>query len=214
MWAAPSWPWRVCAVLHSESWYDSLRMSARALEDDPVDSDAELEAELAGLDEEPGPLPEPEPQEHLRRRPRRRDDEEEPAQDLAPVEGPRKRVRQREEDTQVPPASAAPTQAPNDTQTDAPVKEEPAAPAPAPAPQQQQAGDSQSEDQVAAALMRLSAHVSNPSKYLKAAPLLRQLLESGTLTREHRPLVFDAVRAIFSLQKGRHKHVVDVTSRR
>jgi hypothetical protein len=64
-------------------------------------------------------------------------------------------------------------------------------PGPASQPQQQPG------DQVKAALTKIASHISNPSKFQKASGLLRQLLDSGALTKEHRQQLFDTVRAAF-----------------
>lgn len=48
----------------------------------------------------------------------------------------------------------------------------------------------------------------------QAAPLLRQLLDSGTLTREHRVLVFEALRAAFPIDASQGRHLVDPVLRR
>ncbi|KAF5837027.1 hypothetical protein DUNSADRAFT_4952 [Dunaliella salina] len=68
--------------------------------------------------------------------------------------------------------------------------------------------------QVTMALTKLIAHVGNPAKFPKAAPLLRQLLEGESLTKEHRPLAFEALRAAFPIQAERSKHLVDPVLRR
>ncbi len=61
-------------------------------------------------------------------------------------------------------------------------------------PQQQQ---QHSGDQIKAALTKIASHISNPSKFQKASGLLRQLLDSGAATKEHRQQLFDTIRAAF-----------------
>jgi len=68
--------------------------------------------------------------------------------------------------------------------------------------------------QVTMALSKLIAHVGNPAKFPKAAPLLRQLLEGESLSKEHRPLAFEALRAAFPIQAERSRHLVDPVLRR
>ena len=48
-------------------------------------------------------------------------------------------------------------------------------------------------DEVRLALERLSGHISNPRKFKKASPLLRQLLKEGRVTRDHASLLFQVV---------------------
>jgi hypothetical protein len=154
------------------------------------EADAALAEELAGLPDDEGML----------------DLEAEPV-----VEEPQLKRRRRgaDEDAAVQPEAPPPALAAQEAGT---VPEQPALPAAAaaaPAASEQANGD-----QVGAALRRLATHIGNPSKFAKAAPLLRQLLEGGTLQPSHRRTAFDAVRAMFSLQPGRHKHLVDPSNRR
>ena len=44
---------------------------------------------------------------------------------------------------------------------------------------------------MAVALGKISAHIGNPKKFLKAAPLLRQLFTEGKLSGAHGDLVFE-----------------------
>lgn len=53
-------------------------------------------------------------------------------------------------------------------------------------------------DQVAAALKKIAAHVGNPDKFAKASALFRQLLDGGSLGRQHRDDAFEVVKAAFS----------------
>ncbi|KAJ9513258.1 hypothetical protein QJQ45_029484 [Haematococcus lacustris] len=69
-------------------------------------------------------------------------------------------------------------------------------------------------DQVTAALHRLASHIANPSKFMKAAPLLRQLLASGSLQRTHRGPAFLALTRAFPLDAARTQHLVDPAHRR
>ncbi|KAI8468261.1 MAG: hypothetical protein J3K34DRAFT_14016 [Monoraphidium minutum] len=74
--------------------------------------------------------------------------------------------------------------------------------------QQQQGGDDDAApeappppppaDQVGPALRKIANHISNPSKFPKAAGLLRQLLASGAVGAEHRAELFAALRAAFA----------------
>jgi hypothetical protein len=50
---------------------------------------------------------------------------------------------------------------------------------------------------VAAALQKIITHISNPRRFKKAAPLLRQLLGQGIVTKAHAGLLFE-VRTAFS----------------
>lgn len=56
------------------------------------------------------------------------------------------------------------------------------------------AGDPE-PDPVTAALARITSHIGGARKFPKAAGLLRQLLASGSLTGQHGPAVFAALRA-------------------
>lgn len=46
-------------------------------------------------------------------------------------------------------------------------------------------------DQVAAALEKIISHISNPKKFKKASPLLRQLLSQGSVQKAHASLLFE-----------------------
>ena len=46
-------------------------------------------------------------------------------------------------------------------------------------------------DQVAAALQKIVTHISNPRRFKKASPLLRQLLSQGAVTKAHAGLLFE-----------------------
>lgn len=46
-------------------------------------------------------------------------------------------------------------------------------------------------DQVAAALQKIIGHISNPKKFKKASPLLRQLLSQGSVQKAHAGLLFE-----------------------
>lgn len=59
---------------------------------------------------------------------------------------------------------------------------------------QPRAGDPE-PDPVTAALAKITSHIGSARKVPKAAGLLRQLLASGTLTAQHGPAVFAALRA-------------------
>ena len=47
-------------------------------------------------------------------------------------------------------------------------------------------------DQVAAALQKIVTHISNPRRFKKASPLLRQLLSQGAVAKAHAGLLFEA----------------------
>ena len=49
------------------------------------------------------------------------------------------------------------------------------------------------EDQITAALQRITSHISNPKKFPKASELLRQLFSQGVLTQHHGSSVFGAL---------------------
>jgi hypothetical protein len=53
-------------------------------------------------------------------------------------------------------------------------------------------------DQVAPALLKIANHISNPSKFAKAAGLLRQLIAGGAVGAAHRAALFAALTAAFS----------------
>ncbi|KAG2436371.1 hypothetical protein HXX76_006678 [Chlamydomonas incerta] len=53
-------------------------------------------------------------------------------------------------------------------------------------------------DQVSAALVKIGGHISNPDKFVKAAGLLRQLIDGSAAGRQHRELLFEVVKAAFS----------------
>ncbi|GAX83460.1 hypothetical protein CEUSTIGMA_g10885.t1 [Chlamydomonas eustigma] len=54
------------------------------------------------------------------------------------------------------------------------------------------------EDQVKAALRRISSHIGNPSKFPKACPLLRKLLDGQAVSKSsHQIDVFEAIRSAF-----------------
>lgn len=73
-----------------------------------------------------------------------------------------------------------------------------ASPPPPPPPPPDPAEPTTSSDgQVAAALARITSHISNPKKFPKASPLLRQLIEGGALGRPHRRPLFTAVKVCF-----------------
>ncbi|GIL90963.1 hypothetical protein Vretimale_17088 [Volvox reticuliferus] len=55
-----------------------------------------------------------------------------------------------------------------------------------------------SSEQIAAALTKIGSHISNPDKFSKATGLLRQMLDSGALTKAHRNQLFEVVKAAFS----------------
>ena len=63
--------------------------------------------------------------------------------------------------------------------------------------QEQQLAAAIPTDQVAAALKKIASHISNPDKFGKASGLFRQLLDGGTLGRQHRDGAFEVVRAAF-----------------
>ncbi|EFJ48312.1 hypothetical protein VOLCADRAFT_120892 [Volvox carteri f. nagariensis] len=48
--------------------------------------------------------------------------------------------------------------------------------------------------EVTLALKKIGSHIQNPDKFSKAAGLLRQLLDSGALTKAHRDLLFEVVK--------------------
>ncbi len=50
-------------------------------------------------------------------------------------------------------------------------------------------------DATTMALTKIASHIGSARKFAKASGLLRQLLASGTLRREHGPAVFAALRA-------------------
>lgn len=45
--------------------------------------------------------------------------------------------------------------------------------------------------QVQAALEKITSHISNPKKFKKASPLLRQLLTEDAITKAHSNLLFE-----------------------
>ncbi len=45
--------------------------------------------------------------------------------------------------------------------------------------------------QVEAALEKIRSHISNPKKFKKASPLLRQLLSQGAISKAHSNLLFE-----------------------
>lgn len=51
------------------------------------------------------------------------------------------------------------------------------------------------EDQITAALLRITSHISNPKKFPKASELLRQLFSQGVLQERHGSLLFEALSA-------------------
>lgn len=53
-------------------------------------------------------------------------------------------------------------------------------------------------DQVGPALRKIANHISNASKFPKAAGLLRQLIASGAIAPDHRQELFDALRAAYA----------------
>ncbi|CAL8464520.1 g4055 [Coccomyxa elongata] len=52
----------------------------------------------------------------------------------------------------------------------------------------------QGADQVQAALEKILSHISNPKKFKKASPLLRELLGQGVVTKAHSNLLFEALK--------------------
>ena len=55
------------------------------------------------------------------------------------------------------------------------------------------------QSDVTLALLRITSHISNPSKFAKASPLLRKLLDGDLLDRQaHGPTLFAAVRTAFA----------------
>eukprot|EP00198_Chlamydomonas_reinhardtii_P010641 XP_001699978.1 predicted protein [Chlamydomonas reinhardtii] len=52
--------------------------------------------------------------------------------------------------------------------------------------------------QVSAALVKIGGHIANPDKFVKAAGLLRQLIDGGAAGRQHRELLFEVIKAAFS----------------
>jgi hypothetical protein len=54
------------------------------------------------------------------------------------------------------------------------------------------------EDGIRVAVHRIASHISNPTKFAKASPLLRKLLDGEGLTKgKHQDCIFEAVRAAF-----------------
>ena len=51
------------------------------------------------------------------------------------------------------------------------------------------------EDQVAAALAKITEHISSAKKFRRASPLLRQLLQDGKVLRQHAGLLFQVGQA-------------------
>jgi hypothetical protein len=198
----------------------SSRRARRALRTAEEAQEAAIAEELAALpDEEEEEVAPPKPAEnHLRRRPRVVEEENDSSalvkQEANNTEPSPKRLRVEEQHSNA--AAEGPGQG---------------MPAPASEPE--------SGDQVASALKRLTSHISNPAKFSKvgrsacyllallrrthlthglacaqAAPLLRQLLESGKLTQEHRVRVFEALRAAFPINAATAPHLVDPHLRR
>ncbi|KAK9904853.1 hypothetical protein WJX75_003856 [Coccomyxa subellipsoidea] len=52
----------------------------------------------------------------------------------------------------------------------------------------------QGASQVQAALEKITSHISNPKKFKKASPLLRQLLTEDAITKAHSNLLFEALK--------------------
>ena len=53
-------------------------------------------------------------------------------------------------------------------------------------------------DQLGQALAKITSHISKPTKFAKASALLRQLLDTGTIDKDHRHQLFLAIKAAFS----------------
>lgn len=90
-----------------------------------------------------------------------------------------------------------------------------AALAPPPAPAAAAPGPDPESDQVFAALKKITSYIANPSKFAKASPLLRNLLEGQALGRAHRAAAFDALAAALPLVPAEAgAHLVDPHNRR
>jgi uncharacterized protein (DUF2267 family) len=54
------------------------------------------------------------------------------------------------------------------------------------------------DDQLGQALAKIASHISRSSKFAKASALLRQLLDTGTIDKDHRHQLFQAIKAAFA----------------
>ena len=57
-------------------------------------------------------------------------------------------------------------------------------------------------DDVRVALEKLGGHISNPRKFKKASPLLRQLLKEGRVTKDYASLLFQVVSLAATMPDG------------